>query len=231
MVAGQDIMRRAAILVQDEEHTRWKLPELATWINEGQNAVVLAKPSACSGTVVLQLVRGTRQMLSDPAHLSLLDITRNLLGDGSDRSLSGRVIRAAKRELIDSQEPYWHDNAHVRFKREVRQFIFDEQSPREYFVYPGNDASGRVEGLVAKAPTPVVASADPDDIASYAGPIGLPEPYDGPLVDYVVSRCYAKDDVTGNGGLASAHYQAFASAIGIKIQVEGATSPNARRVK
>lgn len=231
MVAGSDIMRRVGILLQDEDHTRWTLPELATWINEGQNAIVLAKPSACSGSVVLQLVKGTRQTLTDTAHLALLDITRNLLGDGSDRSLSGRVIRPAKRELIDSQEPFWHDNTRVRFKREVRHLVFDEENPREFFVYPGNDGAGRVEALVSKAPTKIVATGAPDELGSYGGPIGLPEPYDGPLVDYTVYRAFSKDDTTGSAGQAVARYQAFASAVGIKIQVEGATSPNARRVK
>lgn len=231
MVAGSDIMRRAGILLQDEEFVRWTLPELATWINEGQNAIVLAKPSACSGSVVLQLARGTRQKLTDSAHLALLDITRNILGDGSDLSLSGRVVRPAKRELIDSQDPFWHDNSKRRFVREVRHLVFDEENPREFLVFPGNDGEGRVEALVSKAPAKISAQGDENDIGSYSGPIGLPEPYDGPLVDYVVSRAFEKDDTTGNAGLAFAHYQKFASAIGIKIQVEGATSPNARRVK
>lgn len=228
--AGSDIMVRAGVLLQDEEHTRWPLRELVTWLNEGQNAIVLAKPSACSGTAPLQMVRGTLQSLPE-GHLALLDVTRNLLGDGQNPANGGRVIRIAKRELIDSQDPYWHDNSKVRFRREVRQAIFDEQSPRQFYVYPGNDGSGFVEAVTGRAPTPVVATGDEDDIASYNVPIGLPAPYDGPLVDYIVSRSYAKDATTGNPALATAHYQAFAGAVGIKIQVEGATSPNARRIK
>jgi len=230
MPTGQEIMVRAGVLLQDEAHVRWPLTELADWINQAQRAIVLAKPSACSGTSVLALDRGTLQTI--PAeHLALLDVNRNILGDGSDRTLGGRAIRAAKRELIDSQEPRWHDGTIVRFQREVRNFIFDEQNPREFYVYPGNDGNGRVEAVTSRSPTALVADGDAEAEASYAATLALPAPYDVPIVDYVLSRAYAKDDVTGNAGLSQLHYQQFATAIGLKIQVEGATSPNARRVK
>ena len=230
MPTGREIMNRAGVLLQDEEHVRWTLPELADWINQAQRAIVLAKPSAYSGTSALSLVPGTLQTLPT-GHLALLDITRNLLGEGTNRANSGRAVRAAKRELIDSQEPRWHDNAIVRFKREVRNFVFDEQSPRDFYVYPGNDGTGIVEAVTSRAPTTLTASGDVSAESSYGATLALPEPYDVPIVDFVVSRCYAKDADTGNVALSQMHYQQFATAIGLKIQVEGATSPNARRVK
>lgn len=233
MPTGAEIMDRAGVLLQDEAHTRWTLPELCSWINDGQRAIVLAKPSACSGTIVLALVAGTWQQLpsTPPAPLSLIDITRNLLGDGTNRANSGRAIRPVDRELLDAQDPNWHSGTSRPFQREVRNVVFNSDNPREFYVFPDNDGTGKVEALVAKPPTPLAPSGADDDMASYGQVLDLPEPYSVPLLDYVVYRCHAKDDETGNAPLAQAHYQAFATALGLKVQVDRATNPNARRVQ
>lgn len=232
MPTGAEIMTRAGVLLQDEGHVRWTLAELCNWINDGQRAIVLAKPSACSGTIVLSLAQGTWQQLptASPAPLSLIDITRNLLGDGSSRSNSGRAVRPVDRELLDAQDPNWHSSASRPFQREVRNFVFNSDNPREFYVFPGNDGTGKVEALVAKPPTPLVATGDvAEALAAYSQSLDLPEPYSVPLLDYVVYRAHSKDDETGNAPLAQMHYQAFSTALGIKVQVDRTTTPNARR--
>jgi hypothetical protein len=65
-------------------------------------------------------------------------------------------------------------------------------------------------------------------LASYEQDIGLEDIYLSPVLDFVLFRAKSKDSDDGNPVGAVAHYQAFASAVGIKTQVEGANSPNAR---
>jgi hypothetical protein len=224
---GSELLTRAAILLQDQDHLRWPLTELVSWANDGQKTIVAAKPSANSQSVPLSCAEGTLQSLTDPTHLMLLRLPRNLASNATPR-VGGRAIRPVSREVLDASEPYWHVRTTVPFKKEVRQYVFDEQNPREFYVYPGNDGTGVVEAVVSVLPTAIAPSGNPEVIGSYDAELALREPYGVALVDYVVSRAFAKDDVSADPGRAALHMQAFMNAIGIKAQVESAQSPNAR---
>lgn len=226
-MTGAELLTRAATILQDAAHTRWPLPELVNWTNDGMRAIVLAKPSANAASVVLSLAYGTRQTLTDATHLMLLRIPRNLKSADTPR-VGGRVVRPTTREVLDASSPSWHDPIEAPFKREVRQYVYDEEEPRAFYVYPGNTGEGFVEAVVSKLPTPLTASGDPNTIGSYSAELALPEPYPVVLLDYVLARAFAKDDMAGDASRAAMHYQAFAAALGVKIQVEGANSPNAR---
>lgn len=227
MKTGKEIITQAGIVLQDVVYDRWPVTELVRWINDAQRAIVLAKPSAKAESVILDLAEGTLQTLTDGSHLTLLRIPRNIKSVGPPR-IGGRAIRATTRDLLDASSPDWHDRNCVRYTAEVRQYVFDEQSPREFYVYPGNDGSGQVEAIVGILPDMLVASGPPDDVNSYDASIGLPEPYGPVILDYVLYRALSKDDIAGDPGRSQLHYRAFAEALGIKVQVEGASSPNAR---
>jgi hypothetical protein len=254
MPTGKEIISRAGVLLSDEQHVRWTLPELCDWINEGLRAIVLAKPSAFSKTVVLALGSGTHQTVpttGNPIPLMLISVTRNIIYtppvsdivpppppppppapgtivDVKDPRKSGRTIRRADRSILDSLMPNWHIAQHVQFSKEVRNYCFDELVPLEYLVYPGNDGTGFVEAKISFQPPPLVATGSPQSIDSYTSDLGLPEPYSVPLLDYTLYRCQMKDDTDGAAGRSAIHYQQFATAIGMKVQVEQVHSPNAR---
>lgn len=224
---GSDLLTRAATILQDADNTRWPLPELVNWINDGMRAVVLAKPSANAQSVVLPMIVGTLQSLTDASHLQLLRLPRNIAAAGPPR-VGGRIIRPTTRELLDSSAPGWHDPSETPYKKEVRQYVYDEENPREFYVYPGNLGTGLVEAVVSVLPTLLTASGDPAALASYDATLGLVEPWNVALLDFVLYRAFAKDDVAADVSRARLHYQAFATAVGIKIQAEGSNSPNSR---
>lgn len=232
MTTGRDIMERAGLILQDEDNVRWLPSELCQWLNDGIKAIILAKPSAKTETRVLTLAEGTLQAIAtvagSPTPLALISITRNITATTPAR-IGGRTVRAVSGAVLDAQEPYWHDPDQVRFKAEVRQYVYDEQNPLEFYVYPGNDGTGTVEAVVSVLPDLLEATGSVDDLASYDTAISLPEPYSVPLLDYVLFRAFSKDDTGAQPGRSMSHYQAFATAIGIKIRVEGASSPNSRR--
>ncbi len=234
MPQARDIMKRAGVLLHDTEHVRWPLSELADWINEAVRAIILAKPSAHSMSRVVTLVEGTLQKVptdagaEDPEPLTLVRLVRNMKGVGSNAD-GGKIITAVARDLLDAQEPYWHDRNHWPWRKDARHYVYDEANPLEFYIFPGNDGSGLVEMVLATCPKPIAVPGEPDDVDAWTSPIGLPEPYSVPMLDYVLFRAHSKDDEAGAPGRAMSHYQLFASAIGLKIQVEGATSPNARR--
>ncbi|MCI9865507.1 hypothetical protein RHIZ_06075 [Rhizobium skierniewicense] len=234
MPKANDILRRASVLLIDDEHARWPLSELADWLNEAVKAIVLAKPSASSRTLPLPLAKGTYQelpaTLDGVTPLQLLGVNRNLVGDGSTR-IGGRAIRTAARALLDAQEPNWHNPAYEPFRKEVRQVVFDENLPLEFYAYPGNDGNGVVEVALSYLPAPALPLAGQDETtyAAWNVDIGLPEPYSVPLLDYVLYKAFSKDDIAGDPTKAMSHYQTFAAAVGIKVQTESSANPNRRR--
>lgn len=225
MPTGREIMERVSTLLNDVDHVRWPLSELAYWINDAVRAIVLVKPSAAPRTIVFALVEGTRQTVPTANGVqSLLKVIRNV--KSVEQPEARRAIRPSSMAELDAQEPNWHDKRFVPYKSEARLFLFDEVVPTEFYVYPGNNGSGAVEASVAVVPPALVA--DGDDITSldaWEGDIGLQELYLVPVVDYVMYRAQSRDDDNGNAGRAAAHYAAFAQAIGIKITAEGSNSP------
>jgi hypothetical protein len=229
MPTAREIMERAGILLSDQSYVRWKLPELCGWLNEGVKAIILAKPSAKTESRALSLAEGTLQRVpttGSPTPLALMAVTCNLV-TASPR-VASRVVRMTTKAQLDSQEPSWHDKRVVPYRKEVRQCVFDEANPLEFFCYPGNTGTGILEAVLSVCPPDVVPTGPADDIASYQVDVGLPEPYSPPLLDYVLHRAQSKDDTAGNAGRAAAHFAAFATAIGLKVQTEGASSPNRR---
>ena len=229
MFAGQ-VIRDASIILIDRDFVRWPVTELAAWLDHGVFSIITVKPSASSETMALSLARGTKQALpSDQRIRQLLDLTRNL---GGANGSQGRAIRSVARSELDGNMPNWHSSSYVPFRKEVRQFVFDENLPREFYVVPGNDGTGSVEAVVATLPQRVTdrVTTNRDQIASYdAIDVGIDDEYEPALLDYVLYRAFSKEDPAAAPQRAVTHYQAFATALGIQSQVETATSPGRKR--
>lgn len=228
---ASDIMTRAGILLQDVDHLRWTLTELAEWINDGVRSIVLAKPSESTAFVNVSMVAGTRQSIPStgtPTPQTLLSITRNIRQVGPPL-LAGSAIMATSRSGLDARMPDWHDERRMRRMKEVRQFFVDEQDPLRFWVFPGNDGTGIVEALVSALPAPVTATGDTLVIGSWSAAVGLKDIMATPLLDYVLYRAQSKDDVAANAGRAQAHFQAFAAAVGIKTASDTQNTAGNRR--
>lgn len=226
---ASEIMTRVEIIILDKTNVRWPLPELCMWVNDAQREVVLQKPSALSKNVALPLVEGTFQQVPDE-YLGLLRIIRNLKSDPEvTPRIGGRAIRIVSREVLDTQTLDWHSPDETPYQKSVKHFVYDEQDPKSFYVYPGNDGTGVVEAIMAGNPRPIVIApgADPDSISSYAQPIDLSDIYANSILDFVLYRAYSKDaNFAGNAERAALHYQQFANSLGIKVSMDVALSPN-----
>lgn len=223
-VQVSDVLQRAQKLIQDETGVRWPLTELACWFNDGAREVAIHKPSASAKSVVLSLVHGTRQTIPDGA-LMLLRVIRNLKdGSTEQQRIGARSIRIVNRDVLDTQQPDWHDDERWPFTQEVKHFTFDESDPTAFYVYPGNNGSGKVEALVSHSPTPVETTGT--TLAAYQVPLPLPDVYANAVLDYVLYRAYSKDaSFAENMERANLHYNAFAGSLGLKRENETTSSP------
>ncbi|MDB6179002.1 hypothetical protein PAF17_16035 [Paracoccus sp. Z330] len=181
------VMKRANTILQDVGAVRWTAPELRDWLNEAQRAIVLAKPNALSGSVTLTLASGTKQTI--PAQYTVLSRVVRNVGNGN------RAVRTmARREILDSQIPGWHDTATLPFAASVQYVWQDPMSPREFYVVPGNDGNGEVEALVGRNPTDIpLAPGGGLDIDDYTTTSEFEDIYQGILLDFVLFRAFSKD--------------------------------------
>lgn len=227
-LVAKDLFERARRILLDESSVRWPLAELTTWLNDAQRAVALHKPNATAKNIVQVLVPGTRQAL--PAgYLALLNVVRNLKTNQDSPRLGGRMVRVVERAILDTQLPDWHDSDVTPFTAVAKHFIYDELDPKTFYVYPGNDGTGFLEVVASKVPDVIVATGGVEDLASYNVALDVDDVYFNPLLHYILFRAYSKDaDFSISGAQAQAFYTLFANDLGIKVNAELMTSPNAR---
>lgn len=212
--AGSAIVARAADVLQDQSNVRWPLTEQVRWVNSGQREIVLLRPDAKYLNASVALAIGTKQTL--PAGgLKLLDVIRNM---GVAGATPGNVIRPIAKEVLDAQMPDWHTQANAGGI--IKHFMFDVRFPLNYYVYPQVPASPVVQVEIAY-------SVAPTDLATQADNIDLPDIYEGPLLNYLLFRCYSKDaEYAGDPNRAASYYQLFLAGLGLKTKVDITVSPN-----
>lgn len=223
---ARDILWSVQTTLQDAGNRRWTLEELRVYLNEGLRQIAYFKPSAVSKTKRIALSEGTYQELPDGQHL--LRVIRNITSaDGVTPRAGGNVVTPIDRSILDAQFANWHDSSIVPYSEIVSHVMVDEENPRAFYVYPGNDGSGAIEAVVSTVPDEVPAPSNPLDINSYTGTIDIPTLYENVLRDYILSRAFEKDAAIPAAMQRSAAYrQSFNAALGVKSQVESANNIN-----
>lgn len=221
-VNAKATLDRARRIIQDEQNVRWPLAELRLWLNDSLREIALLKPTAFSKSVVLPLVAGTYQRQDDIVRV--LHVSRNLKSNRESPRDAGRAIRAVDRDMLDAQNPDWHDPHRTRPRKEASNVCFDENEPMAFYVYPPNDGTGFVEAIVSRIPTGVPAPTDPADVENidaYDVAIDISDIYSNVVLDYILYRSYSKDaQFSGSAQRAAAYYQAFSGALGAGSQGE-----------
>jgi hypothetical protein len=112
--------------------------------------------------------------------------------------------------------PVTGDAAHSTI---VKHYIFDEDDPRRYYVYPGaSSTSTFIE---------IVYSDAPSDLANTSATLDVDDIYANAVVDYALYRAFMKDaENAGNQQRAQAHFALFNTSIGNGAQISNSSSPN-----
>lgn len=217
-IIASDVMSRAKTILQDAGAVRWLLTELATWINDGVREIAIRKPSATAANVILELDAGTRQSI--PAgYASLIRVYYNVGVAPSDAP--GAACSPVQREIIDASDPNWHDPTRVTRRAVARHVVTDPLDPMTFFVYPGNDGTGRLMCALSAMPVDfTIGAADPTDIASYEDvEINLLQSYQSALLDYVLYRAFSKDmQLAGASDRAVFHQSKFNESVDTQTQ-------------
>lgn len=217
-IAAQSIIRRVVETLQDSTSIRWPIAELVRYLNDGQREVVLYRPDAMVTNSTVTCVAGTRQSI--PVNgAKLIEVVRNAASTSAKKS-----IRMVNREILDSQQPGWHN---LTGSVDILHFIYDPRDPKVFYVYPPATTSAQVDIVYAAYPTDISEPADGSLYTAVSGNISLPDIYGNVLQDYIMYRAYTKDsDYAGNAQRAQAHYGAFANALGVELKATIGTAPN-----
>lgn len=216
------VLGRASVVLLDASHTRWPLPELLLWLNDGVREIAIHKPTAVAQNIPIALVLGSRQTLPAGAFLLIRPI-RNLESGALSPRVGGRIVNMVSRQSLDAINPSWHESPPIL---EVRNVVADAMDPKTFYVWPPNTGTGFIEALVAVLPTDVAEPASPTLLASYTAEVGIPDDYQGILLDYVLYRAFSKESDAGSLQRALGHYQIFANALGIKAQRQSTANAN-----
>lgn len=203
------LIKRAGLLLQDEEHIRWTVAELIDWINEAAATLVVMRPGAGARLDSVSLSAGSVQIL-DSSVVQLLDVVRNVGADGAP----GRAVRLAERHLIDSHDPDWHSKPGSSV---IKHYLYDDRSPNTFFVYPPALPGTQVQ---------IVYSVLPDEVTEEDDELNLSAEYADAVLNQVMFRCLSKDSEYANGQMALAYQSAFMGMVGSKNNSEESTTPS-----
>ena len=205
-ITGANLLLRIEDTLQDTTNVRWSEAELLRYINDAQREIVNLRPDASADHANVQLATGTEQAIPDVG-LRLIKVVRNMSAAGGSAT-GKRVIRIVDREILDSQEPDWHDptvTGDAAHTTVVKHYVFDEDDPRKYYVYPGVSGNAFVE---------IVFSRSPTDLANTSATLYVDDIYANAIIDFVLYRAYMKDaEFAGNQQRASSHYQLFVGSV------------------
>ena len=241
-ITAANIITRVQTILQDDTGIRWPSTELLLWISDAQREICLLKPDASAINAIVKLrANTTKQTMAGieltggvaPTGNRFLRVVRNIHNtdftdnSGGSSGGAGRSIRLVSRRVLDSQYPDWHDPsaatgdaAFISAGGNIKHYVFDEIDPQTFYVFPGVATSQAVY-------VEIVYSGVPADVGATGDAIDLPDVYANCITDYVCYRAFSKEaDYASNAQRATSHYNAFASAIGVKAQGDNSTSPN-----
>lgn len=224
-ISSGELLRQAALILQDAGAVRWTYPELLDYLNAAQRAIVALKPNAATQNVVISLKKGCEQILA-ANHTVLSRVIRNIINPAT--MSGGAVLRMLKnREILDAMMPGWMDSTILPFGTIVSYVIYDLATPGTFFVAPGvtADDAALIEVTVGIQPTDIPKPLLPLDLASYVTLTTLDARYFNTLLDFMLYRALTKDGaLQGAAVRAAAHKQLFDDAMQGLIGGEGAMS-------
>lgn len=191
--------------LNDAEKITWSETLLISALNQALAILTLVRPDATAKVTTLSCKAGTRQNLPEDG-LRLLKVVRNLKEDES----IGRAIRLVNISDLDSIAPNWHTELP---KTVAKEYMFDERSPKWFYVYPPVTLGTKIE---------IEYSAAPEVITDLEQPLPVDMVYMQPLQEFILYKLLSGE---GGQGQGMQHYNTGMSLLGAKPSVDRFAAP------
>ena len=145
-----DVFTRVRLRIHDTGGVRWPDATLNEHLHAALVYIAVHKPSVMASKVIVDLQAGALQVLPDN-YVALVRAVRNM-GAGGE---AGAAITAVNRVTLDASSPGWSDPLMYQADPVVEHLVEDPQEPRDFYVFPPNDGTGRIEALVTEFPAPL----------------------------------------------------------------------------
>jgi hypothetical protein len=202
-LSAATILDSAATTLLDTSGRTWSADEKLGYLNEALRATAFVKPDMYVVQTPFTLAAGEQQVLPTDG-VALIDIPRNT---------GGRVITQVDKGLLDEANRFWPAATQEVV---VEHFTEDPRNPRRFVVYPPNDGTGVVDLIYGAVPPQVMYAAEEIDI---------PASYEAPMIQYVLSRCWAKNSKRQDLAKSADCKQQWGTLLGVKSQGQVAVAP------
>lgn len=193
----------------DAEGITWPDSAMLVAYNSAVKTLLLMRPDAGATKFILSLVAGSEQHI--PADgTRLLRVIRNINADNS----IGTAIRPVNMTDLDAMSPDWH----IVTGSTVREFGFDPQDPKTFYVYPSPAISNtqKVHITYCKVPADLTLDDLGDELPF--DPI-----YNQAVIEFMLYKLLSGDNTAGQSG--TTHIQAAIGMLGGKVAADQANTP------
>lgn len=217
-----DLISRAEIILQDTTNVRWPALELQSWLNDSYREITNLRPDSNTQTGEFTCVLGARQVVTTTfsSAIRVIDVVRNTAATSAKGA-----VRLVNRQMLDDQRRNWYAETSTV---DIQHYMFDPRLPKEFLVYPPATTAARLEVVYSSVPLAHVLTEAQLTTTPSTEVIRIDDSYANAMLDYMLYRAYSKDaEYAANAQRATAHFQVFQSALGVKGQVEAASQPGA----
>ncbi len=212
-----DVTGRIAEVLQDTTNITWTPAQLIAWLNDALRALTLVRPDSTAVTTAFQLAAGsTKQSLVAATDLRFISAVRNL---GADGNTVGRAIRQGDMKAMNAFNPDWHTETGLSY---VKEFMFDDVRPDEFWVYPKPLTAFYVE---------IIKQISAVEVTDVGDTLPVKEIYGPALIEWCCYRAFSRDsEETPNWQRAARHFLAFFNLLQVKMQADMAVNPKVREL-
>lgn len=163
--------------LHDPDGVRWSDDKLLSRLTRAQRYLVMLRPDANSVVERVTLdVCSTKQEVPDQGRF--IGLVRNIKADGTP----GVAITAVDRASLDDSNLLWHSEPPSDV---LDNYAFAEEVPTVYWVTPPPAADVRVELEYSRRPAKIISLEQKLEVSDI---------FFGPLVDYVLYLCWARNN-------------------------------------
>ena len=202
-IPAATILDEAAVLLLDVAGRTWSPDDLLGYLNEALSATAFVKPDMYTVQNFVNLAAGVLQNIPDDG-VALLDITHNA---------TGRVVTQVDKSLLEEANRFWPASTQELV---VEHFTVDPRNPRRFTIFPPSNGYSQVEMLYGAVPPRINYPSEQ---------IPVPDSYQAALVNFVLSRAYAKNAKRQDLTKSAKFWQDWAQMVGMKSQAQIAASP------
>lgn len=201
-------IKKAAQVVLNDADVAWTADNMRTAVTNAVSAIAMLKPESCRETYTFQLLPGILQSVPAGYRRILGKFMENM---GSDGLTQGQSVVHTDMDTLDQNNPTWRTETPATT---IYEFMYDENSPDEFYVSPPVHGS-----------TPVYVAANlAKEVTAYTADsnvLPLNEAYRAACVEYVLYFLFARDSMeTPNWQRGQAHLKNFYQLLGIKTQAD-----------